>query len=81
MPLLKSDLYEVLQSTLEGKLASSPPEWHQDRSAVTVVMASPGYPGSYKKGVAITGRYASVDCYLIGVYSLITLLQSVLHRK
>uniref|UniRef100_A0A8K9Y2B3 Trifunctional purine biosynthetic protein adenosine-3 n=1 Tax=Oncorhynchus mykiss TaxID=8022 RepID=A0A8K9Y2B3_ONCMY len=59
MPLLKSDLYEVLQSTLEGKLASSPPEWHQDRSAVTVVMASPGYPGSYKKGVAITGRYAS----------------------
>uniref|UniRef100_A0A8K9UQ82 Trifunctional purine biosynthetic protein adenosine-3 n=1 Tax=Oncorhynchus mykiss TaxID=8022 RepID=A0A8K9UQ82_ONCMY len=57
MPLLKSDLYEVLQSTLEGKLASSPPEWHQDRSAVTVVMASPGYPGSYKKGVAITGRY------------------------
>uniref|UniRef100_A0A8C7H7G6 Phosphoribosylglycinamide formyltransferase n=1 Tax=Oncorhynchus kisutch TaxID=8019 RepID=A0A8C7H7G6_ONCKI len=55
MPLLKSDLYEVLQSTLEGKLASSPPEWHQDRSAVTVVMASPGYPGSYKKGVAITG--------------------------
>uniref|UniRef100_A0A674EP20 Trifunctional purine biosynthetic protein adenosine-3 n=1 Tax=Salmo trutta TaxID=8032 RepID=A0A674EP20_SALTR len=57
MPLLKSDLYEVLQSTLEGKLASSAPEWHQDSSAVTVVMASPGYPGSYKKGVAITGRY------------------------
>uniref|UniRef100_A0A674EMQ1 phosphoribosylamine--glycine ligase n=1 Tax=Salmo trutta TaxID=8032 RepID=A0A674EMQ1_SALTR len=55
MPLLKSDLYEVLQSTLEGKLASSAPEWHQDSSAVTVVMASPGYPGSYKKGVAITG--------------------------
>ncbi|XP_071243897.1 trifunctional purine biosynthetic protein adenosine-3-like isoform X2 [Salvelinus alpinus] len=55
MPLLKSDLYEVLQSTLEGKLASSAPEWHQDSSAVTVVMASPGYPGSYTKGVAITG--------------------------
>uniref|UniRef100_A0A4W5MJD1 Trifunctional purine biosynthetic protein adenosine-3 n=1 Tax=Hucho hucho TaxID=62062 RepID=A0A4W5MJD1_9TELE len=59
MPLLKSDLYEVLQSTLQGKLASNAPEWHQDSSAVTVVMASPGYPGSYKKGVAITGRYAS----------------------
>ncbi|XP_052342981.1 trifunctional purine biosynthetic protein adenosine-3-like [Oncorhynchus keta] len=55
MPLLKSDLYEVLQSTLQGKMASSAPVWHQDGSAVTVVMASPGYPGSYKKGVAITG--------------------------
>uniref|UniRef100_A0A8C7D4Y2 phosphoribosylamine--glycine ligase n=1 Tax=Oncorhynchus kisutch TaxID=8019 RepID=A0A8C7D4Y2_ONCKI len=77
MPLLKSDLYEVLQSTLQGKLASSAPVWHQDSSAVTVVMASPGYPGSYKKGVAITGRYASVNFYSTGVYSLVTPLQSI----
>ncbi|KAL1022372.1 hypothetical protein UPYG_G00025910 [Umbra pygmaea] len=55
MPLLKSDLYEVLRNTLQGKLMSSAPVWHQDRSAVTVVMASPGYPGSYQKGVEITG--------------------------
>uniref|UniRef100_A0A8C7TVI1 phosphoribosylamine--glycine ligase n=1 Tax=Oncorhynchus mykiss TaxID=8022 RepID=A0A8C7TVI1_ONCMY len=77
MPLLKSDLYEVLQSTLQGKLASIAPVWHQDRSAVTVVMASPGYPGSYKKGVAIPGRYASVNLYSTGVYSLVTPLQSI----
>uniref|UniRef100_A0A673BYX1 Trifunctional purine biosynthetic protein adenosine-3 n=1 Tax=Sphaeramia orbicularis TaxID=375764 RepID=A0A673BYX1_9TELE len=55
MPLLKSDLYEVIWNILDGKLQSHPPEWHQDSSAVTVVMASNGYPGSYKKGVEITG--------------------------
>lgn len=55
MPLLKSDLYEVIINTINGKLSSSAPVWHQGSSAVTVVMASAGYPGSYKKGVEITG--------------------------
>ncbi|KAM9835818.1 trifunctional purine biosynthetic protein adenosine-3 [Aulostomus maculatus] len=55
LPLLKTDLYEVLLNTMNGTLASSAPVWHQDSSAVTVVMASAGYPGSYKKGTAITG--------------------------
>ncbi|KAJ8004266.1 hypothetical protein DPEC_G00157030 [Dallia pectoralis] len=61
MPLLKSDLYEVLQNTLQGNLASCAPLWLQDSSAVTVVMASPGYPGSYKKGVEITGLSQVVE--------------------
>ncbi|KAM8904386.1 trifunctional purine biosynthetic protein adenosine-3 [Spinachia spinachia] len=55
LPLLKSDLYEVILNTMRGRLVSSAPVWHQDTSAVTVVMASAGYPGSYKKGVEITG--------------------------
>nr|XP_020443426.1 trifunctional purine biosynthetic protein adenosine-3 isoform X1 [Monopterus albus]XP_020443427.1 trifunctional purine biosynthetic protein adenosine-3 isoform X1 [Monopterus albus]XP_020443429.1 trifunctional purine biosynthetic protein adenosine-3 isoform X1 [Monopterus albus] len=55
LPLLKSDLYEVILNTMNGKLACNAPVWHQDSSAVTVVMASSGYPGSYKKGVDITG--------------------------
>lgn len=55
LPLLKSDLYEVLKNTLQGKLASSPPIWLENSAAVTVVMASEGYPGAYKKGVEITG--------------------------
>ncbi|CAL8290923.1 unnamed protein product, partial [Lota lota] len=55
VPLLKSDLYEVLRHTLAGTLASSAPLWHQDSSAVTVVMASAGYPGAYEKDVQITG--------------------------
>ncbi|KAM6945718.1 trifunctional purine biosynthetic protein adenosine-3 [Aplochiton taeniatus] len=55
MPLLNSDLYEVLLNTLNGKLASCPPVWHSSNSALTVVMASKGYPGPYEKGVEITG--------------------------
>lgn len=56
LPLLQSDLYQVILNTMSGKLASSAPVWQQDSSAVTVVMASAGYPGSYKKGVEITGN-------------------------
>ncbi|XP_061841196.1 trifunctional purine biosynthetic protein adenosine-3 [Nerophis lumbriciformis] len=55
LPLLKSDLYEVILNTMNGKLASSAPEWHKEKAAVTVVMASAGYPGAYNKGMAITG--------------------------
>lgn len=55
LPLLKSDLYEVVQSTLDGLLCASPPVWLENRVAVTVVMASQGYPGDYTKGAEITG--------------------------
>jgi len=55
LPLLKSDLYEVIQSTLDGLLCTSLPVWHEHRTAITVVMASKGYPGDYTKGVEITG--------------------------
>ncbi|KAF4119149.1 trifunctional purine biosynthetic protein adenosine-3 isoform X1 [Onychostoma macrolepis] len=55
MPLLESDLYEVLMKTLQTELSLSPVQWLQDSAAVTVVMASGGYPASYKKGLEITG--------------------------
>ncbi|KAM5278320.1 trifunctional purine biosynthetic protein adenosine-3 [Hipposideros larvatus] len=55
LPLLKSDLYEVIQSTLDGLLCTSPPLWLENHTAITVVMASKGYPGDYTKGVEITG--------------------------
>ncbi|XP_030887261.1 trifunctional purine biosynthetic protein adenosine-3 [Leptonychotes weddellii] len=55
LPLLKSDLYEVIQSTLDGLLCTSLPVWHEHLTAITVVMASKGYPGDYTKGVEITG--------------------------
>uniref|UniRef100_A0A452RIW5 Trifunctional purine biosynthetic protein adenosine-3 n=1 Tax=Ursus americanus TaxID=9643 RepID=A0A452RIW5_URSAM len=55
LPLLKSDLYEVIQSTLDGLLCTSLPVWLENRTAITVVMASKGYPGDYTKGVEITG--------------------------
>ncbi|GAB1300432.1 Trifunctional purine biosynthetic protein adenosine-3 [Apodemus speciosus] len=55
LPLLKSDLYEVIQSTLDGLLSTALPVWLESHSAVTVVMASEGYPGAYTKGVEVTG--------------------------
>ncbi|XP_069886704.1 trifunctional purine biosynthetic protein adenosine-3 [Dipodomys merriami] len=55
LPLLQSDLYEVIQSTLDGRLSASLPIWLESHSAITVVMASKGYPGAYTKGTEITG--------------------------
>ncbi|NXX70187.1 PUR2 protein, partial [Spizella passerina] len=55
LPLLRSDLYEVMQAVLSRRLASSMPAWREDSAAVTVVMASQGYPGAYPKGLEITG--------------------------
>lgn len=52
---LKSDLGLALQAAAEGRLDEfGPLEW-DPRPAVCVVMASDGYPGSYKTGHAIRG--------------------------
>ncbi|KAJ1113192.1 hypothetical protein NDU88_001447 [Pleurodeles waltl] len=61
LPLLQSDLYQVIQSTIDGRLSSSMPVWLSDHAAVTVVMASGGYPGDYAKGVEITGFSRATD--------------------
>ncbi|XP_058275235.1 trifunctional purine biosynthetic protein adenosine-3-like [Hirundo rustica] len=55
LPLLKNDFYEVIQATMDGKLCSCMPAWSENRSAVCVVMASPGYPGDSDKGMEVTG--------------------------
>ncbi|RYE09410.1 MAG: phosphoribosylamine--glycine ligase [Hyphomicrobiales bacterium] len=54
MPRLKSDLLELLLATATGKLAGVEAEW-RDETALTVVMATNGYPGSYGKGSEIRG--------------------------
>lgn len=54
MRLLDADLYEILTACAQGKLDPSKVKWHQG-FAVTVVLASGGYPGDYKKGLPITG--------------------------
>jgi len=54
LPLVKSDLFDVLHGAATGNLPESIELWEK-RSAATVVMASQGYPGSYAKGAAITG--------------------------
>ena len=49
LPLLESDLLTVMKATTEGKLSSTPVKF-SDKYACCVIMASDGYPVSYKKG-------------------------------
>jgi len=51
---LKSDIVPIILATIDGTLDEAEIEW-DERPAVCVVMASGGYPGSYKKGLPITG--------------------------
>lgn len=58
IPRLRSDLGEVCLACAEGDLQGTRLEWDQD-VCVCVVLASKGYPGSYQKGLAITGLEAA----------------------
>ena len=51
---MKSDLFELLKATAEGRLRDIKVSWRDD-AAVCVVLASKGYPGSYEKGKKISG--------------------------
>ncbi len=54
LPRLKTDLVDIILAVIDGKLDKINVEWSED-ACVGVVMASAGYPGSYKKGIPITG--------------------------
>lgn len=54
LPRLKTDLVDVMMAVVEGKLDTINLEF-SDEACVGVVMASGGYPGSYKTGFPITG--------------------------
>lgn len=54
LPLLKTDLVDIILAVISGNLNQINVEWSQD-ACVGVVMASAGYPGSYKTGFPISG--------------------------
>ena len=54
LPRMKSDLLPLLEATIDGKIDKSEIEWDK-RAAVTVVLASAGYPGKYETGKSISG--------------------------
>lgn len=54
MMRLKSDLVELCNIALDGKLDSASAEW-DERAALGVVLAAGGYPGDYAKGYVIKG--------------------------
>ena len=54
LPRLESDLVDLFEASIDGTLDQHELRW-SDQSAVCVVIASGGYPGSYEKGKVITG--------------------------
>jgi phosphoribosylamine--glycine ligase len=60
LPLLKTDLLDVIQAVVEHRLDQLTVNWHNE-TAVCVVMTSGGYPGVYKTGHAIHGLPATTD--------------------
>jgi len=63
LPLLESDPLEIFEACASGSLAGIEPRW-SDQAAVTVVMASAGYPESSSGSVPIAGldRAAESGC-------------------
>jgi phosphoribosylamine--glycine ligase len=51
---LKTDIIDIIEHILEGKLDKIKIEWEKS-AAVCVVLASKGYPGDYEKGKEVTG--------------------------
>lgn len=54
LPLLDTDLLDILLACVEGRLGEIDIRWKEDTCA-TVVLASPGYPGMYTRGLPIKG--------------------------
>lgn len=57
LPLLDSDLLEIMLACTEGRLHEIPVQW-KPGAAACVVLASGGYPAAYQKGKPITGLAA-----------------------
>lgn len=58
LPLLESDLVEIMDACATGNLSDKKISW-KNETAVCVVLASGGYPKSYKKNLPITGLDAA----------------------
>jgi len=54
LPRMKSDLLPLLEATIDEKIGNYSIEWDQ-RPAVTVVLASKGYPNKYETKKVISG--------------------------
>ncbi|MFT3983416.1 MAG: phosphoribosylamine--glycine ligase [Lachnospiraceae bacterium] len=54
LPRMENDLIDVMEACIDGTLDQTELAF-ADNAAVCVVLASKGYPGSYEKGLPITG--------------------------
>ncbi|MDX2171324.1 MAG: phosphoribosylamine--glycine ligase [Deltaproteobacteria bacterium] len=54
LPRLRGDLAELMQASIDGRLAGQTLDWDA-RASVCVVLAAGGYPGNYERGKVIHG--------------------------
>ena len=54
LPMLDADLYDIFEAIYEHRLKDVDIKWH-DGACACVIMASGGYPESYKKGIPMNG--------------------------
>ena len=74
LPRMKSDLLPLLDAAIDGQLANCDIEW-DERPAVTVVLASAGYPDKPETGKWISGldeaaKFADVQIFHAGTRSV-----------
>ncbi|MDO8964478.1 MAG: phosphoribosylamine--glycine ligase [Coriobacteriia bacterium] len=67
LPRLDADLIDIMLAVSAGTLADIPVLWSRD-AAVSVVLASGGYPGEYETGKVITGIDAAEEIPGVTVY-------------
>ncbi|MEG1923401.1 MAG: phosphoribosylamine--glycine ligase [Clostridia bacterium] len=66
LPLLKSDLVDIMDACIDGNLDKIDIEW-EDKACVTVVVTSGGYPGKIVKGYPIEiGKMEDVILFHMG---------------
>ncbi len=68
LPLLETDLASILLACVEGRLDEVSIQWRPGACA-TVVLAAPGYPGAYPKGLPISGVDAAAALADVLVFS------------
>lgn len=72
---LKSDLVDLIEATIDGRLHELESLDWDPRPSICVVMASEGYPGDYEKGREITGLDAADAMEDVKVFHAGTKLQ------
>ena len=75
LPRLKTDLLEIVEAVIDERLSQLNIEW-RDEATACVVMASGGYPLSYKKGFEISGLDENGQLSGVEVYHAGTKLQN-----
>lgn len=65
LPLLKTDLFEIMKAVAEERLADIKVEFKK-KAACCVIMASKGYPEKYDKGFEITFNTSRKNVFVAG---------------